>query len=132
LLFKITMKKIVFIILLKTIYSCSKIVVISSIDEYGYSITRENLNEFRNSSKINSKTIRGAQFSKEFRKIKGYLRNGNEDLIPSGIYFYAFINKSDTIYTDPNMTYWRYKGKTILYKSTIINNEQLMTFNSKM
>ena len=120
------MKKIIPLIIFITLTSCSSsVTVITATDEYFYHITEKNLREFSNPKKTTLKQVKSKDVAAEFDYMKKYLINGREHLIPNGIFTYAFVKESDTIYASSNLRYWWHKEKVILYQSPIINTETI-------
>ncbi|MEE1900180.1 hypothetical protein V1389_17680 [Flavobacterium rakeshii] len=119
------MKKIIPIILIVLSSCSSSVSVITVKEEYGYHITSKNLQEFSNPAKATVKQVKSKEVSSEFEYMKKYLITGKDHLIPNGIFTYAIVKGSDTIYASSNLTYWFYKEKVILYQSPIINVETI-------
>ncbi|MUV04216.1 hypothetical protein GN157_10890 [Flavobacterium rakeshii] len=119
------MKKIIPIILIVLSSCSSSVSVITVNEEYGYHITSKNLKEFSNPAKATVKQVKSKEVSAEFDYMKKYLITGKDHLIPNGIFTYAIIKGSDTIYASSNLTYWFYKERVILYQSPIINVETI-------
>ncbi|WP_417358264.1 hypothetical protein [Flavobacterium sp.] len=119
------MKKIIPIILIVLSSCSSSVSVITVNEEYGYHITNKNLKEFSNPVKATVKQVKSKEVSAEFDYMKKYLIIGHDDLIPNGIFTYAIVKGSDTIYASSNLTYWFYKERVILYQSPIINVETI-------
>ncbi len=119
------MKKIIPIILIVLSSCSSSVSVITVNDEYGYHITSKNLQEFSNPAKATVKQVKSKEVSAEFDYMKKYLITGKDHLIPNGIFTYAIVKGSDTIYASSNLTYWIYKERVILYQSPIINVETI-------
>lgn len=119
------MKKIIPIILIVLSSCSSSVSVITVNEEYGYHITSKNLKEFSNPAKATVKQVKSKEVSAEFDYMKKYLITGKDHLIPNGIFTYAIVKGSDTIYASSNLTYWFYKERVILYQSPIINVETI-------
>ncbi|RYJ42368.1 hypothetical protein [Flavobacterium beibuense] len=120
------MKKIIPLIIFITLTSCSSsVTVITANDVYGYSITSKNFGEFSNPNKTTLKQVKSKDVAAEFDYMKNYLITGREHLFPDGVFTYAFVKDSDTIYASSNLRYWWYKEKVILYQSPIINTETI-------
>lgn len=119
------MKKIIPFILIALSSCSSSVSVITVNDEYGYHITSKNLKEFSNAAKATVKQVKSKDVSAEFDYMKKYLITGKDHLIPNGIFTYALVKGSDTIYASSNLTYWFYKERVILYQSPIINVETI-------
>src|SRR5690606_18049337 len=112
--------------LLIALSSCSSSVsLITANDKYAYYITSKNLKEFSNPAKATVKQVKSKEVSAEFDYMKKYLITGKDHLIPNGIFTYALVKGSDTIYASSNLTYWFYKERVILYQSPIINVETI-------
>lgn len=89
-------------------------------------ITSQNLSRFfGKDSLFIRKTIKMSDgFSSELRNIIDEIKKTKKKYysIDLGAYEYAMIFDQDTLYTSRDLGFWRYRNKSILYKSKLVND----------
>jgi len=72
---------------------------------------------FKNGDDVNLVLINDKKLEKELTKIKEKIQLVNNNIEPDDSYYErAFVFKSDTIYADYRLEFWRYKNLGTTYK----------------